>query len=213
MFHSFILPFMLHMVTYWGTSLIFYLIDNTDELIKNFRYKKAAITSFENQMFISFPVFYLLKDHIYDSVIKCQNDIWLVTLYRLFLIINLSNLLFYGFHYLLHSKVLFKYIHYVHHEYIEPIGVATFYAHPIDHLLTNVLAFLIPTIFVGINYNMMLIMLSLGTIFSVLSHCNFQLKIFNWVLFNDSHIIHHKYFNCNYGFGRYLDKFMNTYRQ
>jgi sterol desaturase/sphingolipid hydroxylase (fatty acid hydroxylase superfamily) len=27
------------------------------------------------------------------------------------------------------------------------------------------------------------------------------------------HLAHHKYFNCNYGFAKYLDKFFGTYKE
>ena len=211
MLYSVIIPYAIHMISYWIPSLFFYLVDycvldKENSNLKN--YKSAIKKSLGNQIFISLPTLYLLKDYIYEATERSINDNISETVIKILLITNFSNLLFYVFHYLLHTRYLFNNIHYIHHEFIEPVGVAALYAHPIEHLFANVLSFLIPVILVGIKYWIMILLLSFSTLVSVLSHVQYDIY-----LFDQSHLIHHKYFKYNYGFGGYLDKLLGTYKK
>lgn len=203
---------------------------------KMIKYPKAIKTSWLNQVFISAPVLYLLKNYIMEATISAGQDSIYLTLLKTFVIINFANLLFYCTHYLLHSKILFAYIHRIHHEFSNPIGASTYYAHPIEHLFSNVLVFTIPVITIGINYFTMLFLLIVGTFISVIAHSEYQLiptlvEIFYLsinkksrpltvsteeyiknIYGNNDHLAHHKYFNCNYGFGSYLDRLFGTYK-
>lgn len=44
------------------------------------------------------------------------------------------DVLFYGFHRILHTKYFYKRIHKIHHEWKAPIGVIAIYAHPTGRL-------------------------------------------------------------------------------
>lgn len=46
---------------------------------------------------------------------------------------------FYYSHRLLHSKMLYKRLHKLHHEYQAPYGLTAIYCHPIEHILSNIL--------------------------------------------------------------------------
>ena len=201
-------PFFVHFFSYWSICSIFYVIDyfRLESTHENWnRYKLAATVSLKNQFCISFPTLYLLSGKIQHAVELSSNDGVLFTIWKLFLIVNVSNLLFYWSHRALHIPFIFKNIHYRHHEFIEPVGAAALYAHPVEHLISNTLSFLLPFMFIGTNYSMMLVLLGTSSAITVFSHT----KSFN--IFND-HLIHHQLYKYNYGFGGYLDKVFGTYK-
>ncbi len=239
MLYYFIVPFMLHMIIYWSTVMFFYLSDwlfLPKHDIKMIKYPKAIKTSWQNQVFVSAPVLFLLRNYIMDATISASQDSIYLTLLKAFGIINFTNMLFYSIHYLLHSKILFAHIHRIHHEFSNPIGASAYYAHPIEHLFSNVLVFAIPVITIGINYYAMLFLLVAGTFISVLAHSEYQIiptlidifylsidkqsrplgsnteEYIKNIYGNNDHLAHHKYFNCNYGFGSYLDKLLGTHK-
>jgi sterol desaturase/sphingolipid hydroxylase (fatty acid hydroxylase superfamily) len=201
------------MVSYWVPVFTFYILDyqcsdNIERL--NLEYPKAIKTSLSNQLIITLPVFYLLKDFINNAALKASDDSICLSIGKTFLIINFANLLFYFSHRLLHTKILFAHIHHIHHEFRKPIGAATFYAHPIEHLFTNVLSFLIPVILVGVKYWILIMLLSFSTIMGVTAHSEHEiLPVF---LSGSEHLVHHESSHSNYGFGKYLDKLFDTYR-
>jgi len=202
--------FIIHFITYWIFSFISYLLDlkYLDPGHRNWsRYKKAVCNVLLNQLFILIPTIYLLKDKILDSVAKSESDSLFYTIIKIIFIGFFANLLFYTTHYILHTRIAFKLIHYKHHEFIEPIVVGSMYSHPIEYLVSNVLAFLIPFIFFGTNSITLLILIFVSTLFTLHAHCQYKLNGMK----ND-HLIHHKLFKYNYGFGSYLDIVLNTYK-
>jgi sterol desaturase/sphingolipid hydroxylase (fatty acid hydroxylase superfamily) len=209
MFDYIIIPFLVHITTYWSLSFIFYLLD-LKYLEKNhvnwLNYKKAAKCSFINQIMISFPTIYFTEKYIILAVEKSCNDSNSTILFKIFIIVNMANFLFYIFHRLFHTKILFKLLHYKHHEFIEPIAVAALYSNPIEHLFANTLSFLIPFYIVGVPYYTMLFLLCSGSCIVVFSHINYRL------VSDEMHLIHHKLFRYNYGFISYLDKIFGTYK-
>ncbi len=68
----------------------------------------------------------------------------------------------------------------------------------------------------------MIFLIGFGTLVSVFAHVEYEiLPLFlgtitrkNFTITTGSeHLAHHKYFNCNYGFAKYLDIIFNTYKQ
>jgi len=49
----------------------------------------------------------------------------------------LRESLYYYVHRLLHHPKIYKYIHKRHHEWKTPIALASFYSHPLEHFLVN----------------------------------------------------------------------------
>jgi sterol desaturase/sphingolipid hydroxylase (fatty acid hydroxylase superfamily) len=201
------IPFLVHLLSYWSFSSIFFIIDCfclPEKHINWSRYKLAAITSFKNQLYVSLPTLYSVSDRMQTVIEDSVNDSILFSMWKIFLIINISNLFFYWFHRLLHVPFMFRYVHSKHHEFIEPIGVAALYAHPIEHFLANTFSFICPFLYIGCNYYIMLGLLFGGSIIPVFYHT----KSFRF--FND-HLVHHQLFKYNFGFGGYLDKIFGTY--
>lgn len=201
--------FLLHFATYWTISLLFLIIDwfYLDPTHINWqKYPKAIGISLLNQITITLPVGYLCQDLIINSI-DLYSDFWFIYGFKIFCIVNLSNLFFYISHRLLHTKWLYQMIHYKHHEFIEPISCATLYAHPIEHLFGNVLSFIIPIILVGTTYNTVLYLLVFGTMVSMFAHVRYKI-----LPTTNKHLVHHKLFKYNYGFGHYLDILFGTYK-
>ncbi|KAI8829806.1 hypothetical protein BJ741DRAFT_581860 [Chytriomyces cf. hyalinus JEL632] len=46
---------------------------------------------------------------------------------------------FYGAHYLFHHPSIYKHFHKIHHEFTAPMAIASTYAHPLEHVVANVL--------------------------------------------------------------------------
>ena len=209
MIYTAIIPFILHITTYWITSLIFFIIDISCLDLNHInwkKYPKAIKVSLYNQFFISLPTLCVLSRPLANSIESSINDSWYLILLKLFVIINLSNLLFYSFHRILHIHWFYKNIHYLHHEFIEPVAVATLYAHPVEHLFSNTLSFLIPLILIGTTYKITMGYLVLGTLSGILAHVDYK-----FIPFENEHLLHHKLYKYNYGFGGYLDKLFGTY--
>ena len=200
------IPFVVHLASYWSTCAVFYLKDRLFEKGYNWSaYQSAAITSLKNQFYISLPTLYITSGRVQKIIEASADDDMVACALKLFLIINISNLFFYWSHRLLHVPFVFRHVHYKHHEFIEPIGVAALYAHPFEHFISNTLSFILPFLYVGCNYYIMLMMLAGASMSTVLYHTKY------FFIFND-HLIHHQLFRCNYGFGGYVDKMFGTYR-
>jgi sterol desaturase/sphingolipid hydroxylase (fatty acid hydroxylase superfamily) len=201
-----IVPFFVHLATYWTSSAFFLCLDimYLDKEHPNWnKYMDAVKISFINQFTIGLPTLFLLENQLIAATEKSIDDTTMVTIIKIFLIVNLSNLFFYWCHRLLHTRNLYNMIHYKHHEFIEPIAVAALYAHPIEHLFANTLAFIIPFILIGTTYNIMLCLISAGTFITTLGHAMYE---------NGSHLVHHRLYKYNFGFGGYLDMLFNTYK-
>lgn len=202
-----IYPFVIHLLAYWISSTFFIYLDkiySTYATIGYEKYIRAIKNSLSNQFLITLPILYLLHSNIKYAVIKSENDNLLMSFIKLFIIGNISNLIFYCIHRLLHTKLFYKYIHYKHHEYIIPIAPAALYSHPLEHIICNNLAFMIPYILIGLRYDFLLLSIILGSINTTFSHTKYIESI------NMNHYIHHKKFNYNYGFGTTLDKIFRT---
>ena len=58
---------------------------------------------------------------------------------HLFVFAVVEEILFYYFHRLLHDPSIYKYIHKKHHQFVAPIGLASTYCHPVEHLISNLI--------------------------------------------------------------------------
>ena len=200
--------FLLHFVTYWSVSIFFLVVDwfCLDKSHNNWKkYPKAIKTSLVNQLTISLPTVYLC-DNLINSALDTNSNSWFLYGFKIFLLVNLSNIFFYITHRLLHTKWIYKMIHYKHHEFIEPVACATLYAHPIEHLFSNVLSFIVPFILIGTTYYTMLCLIFIGTLISMIAHIQYKI-----LPTPNNHLVHHKLYKYNYGFGDYLDILFGTY--
>lgn len=131
-----------------------------------------------------------------------------------FAILGINDVYFYLSHRLLHSKLLFKHVHRVHHESHNTNAWATFSFHPIEGLIQisiiPIVIFLFP-----IQLYVLIFFATFLMFMSVYGHCGFELrpnKNSGLLVFNTSfhHYQHHKF--VNYNFGLYLNFWDKIFR-
>ena len=135
---------------------------------------------------ISYPIFDIAN--IYYNTIKPNN---LNPIINIFLWLCLSDLIFYTVHRLLHTKQLY-FIHSIHHEYRYTHGIGAIYAHPIEFVLNNIVALVLPIYFIGIPLYQGYLIMVFSTFYTVvISHGGF--------IKDQDHLIHHQTYKYNYG--------------
>ncbi|KAH8386380.1 hypothetical protein KR093_000120 [Drosophila rubida] len=125
-------------------------------------------------------------------------------------LVVLEEFMFYYAHRLLHHKAIYKYVHKKHHEWTAPIAAITLYAHPVEHVVANLLPVGVSLSLLGSHVTVAWGMITLAVINSMSDHTGYS---FPWsagsVRFHD---YHHAKFNYNYGVMGWLDKLHGTYR-
>ena len=141
---------------------------------------------------ISYPVFYFIENYLCITKNIKQNIYNYHTITYLILWMFLADIFLYIVHRLFHTKQLY-FLHKTHHEFSNPYGIGSIYCSITEMVCSNILALLLPIYMIDIPENMILCMIGGMTFWTVfMSHGCFQ-------EFNQSHIIHHRKFNCNYG--------------
>ena len=136
----------------------------------------------------------------------------------LFIYLFLHDTYFYWTHRWLHIPRIYRRFHQIHHESINPTPWTSFSFDPfesvIQAIIIPILVFIIP-----IHISMVLLLLTLMTIFAVINHTGYEVYPRSWMIgfwgknwiTPTHHTLHHHKFNCNYGlYFRFWDKLMNT---
>jgi sterol desaturase/sphingolipid hydroxylase (fatty acid hydroxylase superfamily) len=192
-----------HLLIYWGLSTI--LLKYGGHKV-NPPPKVVAVVLF-NQCVVGYAIPNILgvdrippHENTTSVSIIPQIPLYLFTYYVLHCI------WFYFIHRLLHTRFLWRHIHYIHHSYINTNPYATFYAHPVEHLMLNLMSVLIGPYMFPSNTILLRVWLHAGTINSIISHNS---SGNSGVM--ESHDIHHKLFRFNFGTGVAMDKIFGTY--
>jgi lathosterol oxidase len=109
---------------------------------------------------------------------------------------------FYISHILLHTKLLWRF-HKIHHEIIHPKFTDTYKGHWIEGPFQS-LGFLLPIIFQNFDLASFIFALIFVNLRGMARHDDRTI----WLIGNH-HLLHHIYFNCNYG-EYWLDKLFGT---
>ena len=192
-------------ISYLCFSSYCYYIDiicekSTENLNLNIeKYKRAEKLVCFNVAIVSYLFFYL-STTIYNprdfSIILSIRDLVIST--------YTAQVLFYLIHRLFHKLSFLQKYHKIHHEFKEPLGIRAAYTHPIDFFMGNLIPLGITPFLLNTDiYTTCVFMIYsvYGTI--VIEHSNHDKN-------NQHHIIHHRYYNCNYG-ASWIDKIMGTY--
>lgn len=104
--------------------------------------------------------------------------------------------IFYASHRLLHTRLLYARVHKLHHTFTAPFGYAAIYAHPLEHLLSNVLAVSAGPVLAGMDDAASCAWAALSLVNTMVSHSGWALPGFHDP---SAHDWHHAVFDENYG--------------
>ncbi|KAJ6667846.1 hypothetical protein lerEdw1_016167, partial [Lerista edwardsae] len=128
-------------------------------------------------------------------------------LVELSIFILLEEIFFYYSHRLVHHPLLYKHIHKKHHEWTAPVSIVCLYAHPIEHVLSNLLPALTGPVLLGSHITTISVWFCLALLATSISHCGYHLPFLPSPEFHD---FHHLKFNQCYGVLGILDRLHGT---
>ncbi|KAF6081121.1 fatty acid hydroxylase domain containing 2 [Phyllostomus discolor] len=171
--------------------------------------RQAIRTVLANQVLISFPIMVLLYPICKLRRDPCRRELptfhWFLLELAVFTLIE--EVMFYYSHRLLHHPKLYKKIHKKHHEWTAPIGVISLYAHPIEHVVSNMLPAVVGPLVMGSHLSSIVVWSSLALVITTISHCGYHLPFLPSPEFHD---YHHLKFNQCYGVLGVLDHLHGT---
>lgn len=139
---------------------------------------------------------------------------WVYFFLSIVVMIIMHDAYSYWTHRLIHHKILFKYVHALHHKFKNPTPWSAFAFHPLESLLTlgiiPIVMFIIPW-----NHTALIIFITLIIVYDTFIHLGYnfeQLKIFKWQNTPKDHDVHHRNSKFNFGlYFTYWDRLMGTY--
>ncbi len=144
---------------------------------------------------------------------------WYVIIAQLLLFTFVDDFLYYWMHRAFHTKLLYKYVHSIHHRPVTPVAITGNYFHFLEFAATTGLMLLVPMA-IGAHLHVVWIWIVFRQWQAADGHSGYDLplnpgKIF-WGLYKGPryHDYHHKKFTGNYaGFMSYTDRFFGSYSE
>ncbi|XP_045613428.1 fatty acid hydroxylase domain-containing protein 2 [Procambarus clarkii] len=109
---------------------------------------------------------------------------------------------FYYSHRLFHHRLLYKHFHKIHHEWQSPIAITAACAHPLEHLLCNLVPILLGPLLLGVHPATLWLWVVVATLGTLVHHSGYHLP---FLLSPQFHDFHHLKFNECYGLLGVLD--------
>ncbi|SPO02384.1 related to C-4 methyl sterol oxidase [Cephalotrichum gorgonifer] len=107
----------------------------------------------------------------------------------------IREVLFYYSHRLFHVPALYRAVHKVHHRFTAPVALASQYAHPVEHIIANMLPLAVPPALVGAHVVTGWVFLAFMLAETATVHSGFD--FFGGLA--AMHDEHHRRFNINFG--------------
>lgn len=118
-----------------------------------------------------------------------------------------EEVFFYYSHRLFHHPKLYRHIHKIHHEWTAPTSIVSIYAHPLEHVLSNLLPVALGPVFMGSHLATAWLWFSLALMSTTVAHSGYHLPLFPSP---EAHDYHHLKFNNCFGVLGVLDRLHGT---
>jgi sterol desaturase/sphingolipid hydroxylase (fatty acid hydroxylase superfamily) len=199
---------------------IFYIVDcivdNNDNLRLKYKIQKKKI----NWIKYKETFYYIFKQHFIINIPMgiLISLLWkwkgidnspygylsLNQIYKIIISYILADVIFYTGHIIIHQNKFYEIIHKQHHSWYDPSAISTTYAHPIEHILCNIVSVYIPIIITGLHWKLSLLWICLAIISVIISHCGYD------IIGARKHDLHHSKIHVNYGPGGLCDWLFST---
>lgn len=121
-----------------------------------------------------------------------------------------EELLFFSSHWLLHRKAIYRFVHEQHHEFSAPFAIAAIYAHPLEHMLGNMLPLTAGPLICGSHISTTLLWITMAIVNTMTTHSGYRLPGMPDPSFHDWH---HAQYIENFGVMGWLDALFGTSRR
>ncbi len=132
----------------------------------------------------------------------------------------LHDTYFYWSHRAMHSRLLYRHFHRVHHLSLEPSPLAAFAFHPLEAVVESLIFLIIPLL-IPVHVSVLFLFTLFSLLVNIYNHLGFSLLSrdqlnrlpYRWFCHPDHHSWHHRFQRGNYGFYlRFWDRLMGTWR-
>lgn len=165
--------------------------DPTNKPLDKQQLVKVIKVNIFNQVFIGVPMmligYYLKSLRGFPENFRNVPDFSRV-IFDLAAIILVDEVCTYYLHRLLHSKLLYKRVHKMHHEWVSPIALSPSYCHPLEHIMGKIIPTAAGTVVMQSHTSVVWIWIALVTTTTVISHSGYHFPI---LMSPESHDFHH----------------------
>lgn len=153
-------------------------------------------------------VVYLEERGVLASSVSMSSQLpsWSTMILQLLISAVMRDIMFYYAHRAFHSKYLYTRIHKLHHKYTAPVSYSSQYAHPIEHVIANMLPIALPSMILHTHIVVQWLFIAIESAETATVHSGYDF-FGGMATFHDTH---HERFNFNYGVLGIMDLFHKT---